>query len=270
MGFLNYRGASGRNKAEVPGAAYFGKIESFMEDDYIRGELFMEFCRDACKESRDGSSNLCCWCPYNEWIRPEMERIPQPVPDPNNPGHFMDVYQMKSTNRTPDENLPRKCLKDLYDKHSDSIINDQDTIKSFCTKYNVNEKHFITYVNHLKDIDIRKDIRKGAAEERRRQEAERTYKDFRWDTLIEAGKVEKLRVRELNLYLNKHGLTTVRRKLDKVKAIRCDYYRHNKEAVITEELSSDEDDMESEDEEFESEEAENDNDFVFADLDEQI
>ena len=81
--------------------------------------------------------------------------------------------------------------------------------------------------------------------------------------------MEKLRVRELDLYLNKHGLTTVGRKLDKVKAIRCHCYRHNKEAVITEELSSDEDEVESEDEEFESEEAESDNGFVFADLDEQ-
>ena len=145
----------------------------------------------------------------------------------------------------------------------------RDTIKSFSTKYNVDEKHVITYVNHLKDIDIRKDIRTRAAEEQRRQEAERTYKDFRWDTLIEGGKVEKLRVRELDLYLNKHGLSTVGRTLDKVKAIRCHYYRHDKEAVITEELSSDEDDMESDDEEFESEGEESDKDFVFADLDEQ-
>ena len=265
----NYRGASERNKAEVPGAAYFRKIESFVEDHYIRGELFMEFCRDACRESRDGSSNLCSWCSHNRWVGPETERIPQPVPDQNNPGHFMDVYQTKSTGRTPDDYLPRKCLKDLYDKHSDSIINDLDTIKSFCTKYNVDEKHVITYVNHLKDIDIRKDIRTRAAEERRKQEAGRTYKDFQWNTLIEGGKVEKLRVRELDLYLNKHGLTTVGRKLDKVKAIRCHYYRHNNEDVIAEELSSDEDEVESEDEEFENEEAESDNDFVFADLDEQ-
>ena len=54
-----------------------------------------------------------------------------------------------------------------------------------------------------------------------------------------------------------------------MKAIRCHYYRHNREAVITEELSSDEDDVESEDEQFENEEAESDNDFVFADLDEK-
>ena len=137
-------------------------------------ELFMEFCRDACRESRKGSSNLCSSCSYNRWVGPETERIPQPVPDPNNPGHFMDVYQTELRGRTPDDYLPRKCLKDLYDEHSDSIINDRDTIKNFCTKYNVDQKHVITYVNHLKDIDIRKDIRTRVAEERRRQEAERT------------------------------------------------------------------------------------------------
>ncbi|CAH3172655.1 unnamed protein product, partial [Porites lobata] len=131
----NYRGASERNKEQAPGAAYFRKIESFMEDHYIRGELFMEFCRDACKESREESSNLCSWCSNNRW----------------------------------------------------------DTMKSFCSKYNVEEKHVIAYVNHLKDIEIRKDMRTRAAEERRRQEAERTCKDFQWDNLIEGGKVEKLR-----------------------------------------------------------------------------
>ncbi|PFX12861.1 Transient receptor potential cation channel subfamily A member 1 [Stylophora pistillata] len=265
----NYRGASERNKEQAPGAAYFRKIESFMEDHYIRGELFMEFCRDACKESREESSNLCSWCSNNRWVGPETERIPQPVPDSNNPGHFMDIYQTESTGRTPDDYLPRKCIKDLYEEHSDSIRNDQDTMKSFCSKYNVEEKHVIAYVNHLKDIEIRKDIRTRAAQERRRQEAERTYKDFQWDNLIEGGKVQKLRVRELDLYLNKHGLTTVGRKLDKVKAIRCHYYRQNKETVITEELSSDEDDVEFEDEESESGEAESDDDYVFVDLDEQ-
>ena len=42
-----YRSASGRNKMEFPGAVYFRKIESFMEDNYIRGELNVGFFRDA-------------------------------------------------------------------------------------------------------------------------------------------------------------------------------------------------------------------------------
>ena len=120
------------------------------------------------------SSNLCSWCSNNRWVGPETERIPQPVPDPNNRGHF----------RTPDDYLPRKCLKDLYEEHPVRIINDGNTIKSFCSKNNVDEKHVITYINHLKVIDIRKDIRSREAEERKRQEEEGKYKDFKWDTLI--------------------------------------------------------------------------------------
>ncbi|KAJ7394754.1 hypothetical protein OS493_000587 [Desmophyllum pertusum] len=136
----------------------------------------MEFCRDACKESREGNSNLCSWCSNNRWIL-TLEKILE-------------------------------------------------------------------------------------QEQRRRQEEERTYKDFQWDALTESGKVETLRVRELVVYLKEHGLTTIGRKSDKLKAIRFHYYRKNKESVDTDELSSDEDEVESEDEESESEEEdESDNDF---------
>ena len=86
---------------------------------------------------------------------PETERIPQPLPDPNNRGHFMDVFRTESTGRTPDDYLPRKCLRDL---HEELFINDGDSIKSFFSKCNVDEKHVITYINRLKDINIRKDI----------------------------------------------------------------------------------------------------------------
>ena len=71
----------------------------------------------------------------------------------------MDVFQTESTGRTPDDYLPRKCLKDLHEEHPFSVINDGDAIKSFCSKYNVDEKPVITYINHLKEIYIRKDIR---------------------------------------------------------------------------------------------------------------
>ena len=49
---------------------------------------------------------------------------------------------------------------------------------------------------------------------KKRQEAERTYKDFKCNTL-ESGKIEKLKVKELDFYLEEHGLTTVGWKLNK-------------------------------------------------------
>ena len=38
---IAYRNASENSKAEIPGEAYFRKIESFIEDHHVRGELRM-------------------------------------------------------------------------------------------------------------------------------------------------------------------------------------------------------------------------------------
>ena len=161
-----YRNASQNRKAEIPGAAYFSKIESLIEDHYARGELFFEFCRDACKEQRDASSTLCSWCTNNRWVGPETERIPQPVLGKQNSGHFMDVYETPTTGRTPDDYQPRKCLKDLYAQNAISAGN-PNIIAAFCATYNVEEKHVIEYLGHLNDISIRKDIRTREAKEKR-------------------------------------------------------------------------------------------------------
>ena len=231
-----YRNASVNNKMQVPGSAYFTKIEKFIDKHYLAGELFMEFCRIACKEQREGRIILCSWCSSKRWVGPETDRIPQPVPDKNNPGYYMHVYQTKSTDRTPDDYLPRKCLKDL---HAQNAIrtDDRQAITSFCSTYNVEEEHVIAYIGHLNDINLRKDIRAKEAKERKRKMEERKYNDYQWDKLIECGKVEKLLVRELDLYLKEHGLTTVGRKLDKIKAIRCHYYREKNPATTNESYS---------------------------------
>ena len=167
-----YPNASENSKAEIPGAAYFSKIESFIEDHYARGELFFKFCRDACKEQRDASSTLCsAWCTNNRWVGPETERIPQPVPDKQNSGHFMDVYETPTTGRTPDDYQPRKYLKDLYEQNAISAGN-PNSIAAFCATYNVEEKHVIEYLGHLNDINIRKNTRTREAKEKRRLEGE--------------------------------------------------------------------------------------------------
>ena len=102
----------------------------------------------------------------------------------------MDVYETPTKGRTPDDYQPRKCLKDLYE---------QNAITAFCATYNVEKKHVIEYLGHLNDINIRKDIRTREAKEKRRLEGELTYKDYQWGTLIENGKVEKLKVKQLDL-----------------------------------------------------------------------
>ena len=261
-----YRNASENSKAEIPGAAYLSKIESFIEDHYVRGELFFEFCRNACNKQSDASSTLCSWCTNNKWVGPVTERIPQPVPDKQNPVHLMDVYETPTTGRAPDDYQPRKCLKDLYEQNAISAGN-PNTIAAFCATYSVDEKHVIEYLGHLNDINSRKDIRTREAKEKKRLEEELTYKDYQWGILIENGKVEKLKVRQLDLYLKEHGLTTVGIKLDKIKAIRYHYYRQRSPGNGNE-LSSSEEESEESDTELDDDE-DSEDDLVIADLDEQ-
>ena len=120
----------------------------------------------ACKEE---TSNLCSWCSNNRWVGSETERIPQPVPDQNNRRRFMDVFQTESTGRTPDDYLPRKCLKDLHEEHSVSV-NKRASVQNTMLMRSM----LLHNINRLKDINIRKDIRTRDAEERKRQEAEQT------------------------------------------------------------------------------------------------
>ena len=166
----------------------------------------------------------------------------------------------------PDDYQPRKCLKDLYEQNAISAGN-PNTIAAFCAAYSVEEKHVIDYLGHLNDINIRRDIRTREAKEKKRLEEELTYKDYQWGILIENGKVEKLKVRQLDLYLNEHGLTTVGIKLDKIKAIRYHYYRQRSPGNGNE-LSSSEEESEESDTELDDDE-DSEDDLVIADLDEQ-
>ena len=125
-----YRNAAEDSKTEIPGAAYLSKIESFIEDHYVRGKLFFKFCWDACNKQRDASSTLCSWWTNNRWMGPVTERISQPVPDKQNPRNFMDVYETPTTGRDPDDYQPRKGLKVLYEQNAISAGN-PNTIAAF-------------------------------------------------------------------------------------------------------------------------------------------
>ena len=60
-------------------------------------------------------------------------------------------------------------------------------------------------------MEIRKDIR---AREKEKDKG-KGYKDFSWSDIITDGKLSKLRVRELDLYLTQHGLNTTGLKPDR-------------------------------------------------------
>ena len=60
---------------------------------------------------------------------------------------------------------------------------------------------------------------------KKKKDKGKEYKDFSWSDIITDGKLSKLRVRELDLYLTQHGLNTTGFKPNKMKAISCHYFR---------------------------------------------
>ena len=106
---MQYQAATSEaSKKKVPGSSYFAKIDHFITTHYKTGELFVEFLKFRCK-SFDRS---CLFS--NAWNGPQMESIPQPVPDIYNPGHFMDVFATPKNeaglDRKADDWQPRPTL----------------------------------------------------------------------------------------------------------------------------------------------------------------
>ena len=103
--------------------------------------MFIEFNRDSCKVN-DPDSELCEWCSVNRWVAPPMERIPQLMPDSERAGHCLDVFEtpMHVENgrlRKPDDCLPRKNLKDLFDQKKIGLEQPEaikSSLKSFMLK----------------------------------------------------------------------------------------------------------------------------------------
>ena len=125
-----------RTKWKVNGSAYFNKIDRFIELHFIRGELFMELCRDSCEETEELGSDLCLWCCNDRWLRPPT-------------GEFLNPLILRITvttgmflsARTYDEwraqNIGRLFATKVSKRLEDKSISQEnpDSIKAFSAKF---------------------------------------------------------------------------------------------------------------------------------------
>ena len=105
--------SSSQARKTVPGSAYIEKILHFFHTHYHIGELFMEFVKFGCQEKQDKEELECVSCV--SWIGLLANRIPQPVPDPDRPFHYMHVAVTPSETagepRSVDDWQPRANIK---------------------------------------------------------------------------------------------------------------------------------------------------------------
>ena len=207
---LAYLNAAGKKKMSMPGATYYSKLEAFIRDHEDCGQKYAEVIKQACSRR---FKRLCAHCQSNPWVGPACSRIPRPMPDYS----LLPNYKYLDVNSTPtvinnkerdiDDLQPRKQLQLAFSLGKISL-EQEENIASFCDKFIV-EKDYV--VKSLEQMHWNRLKRKKRAEQRKislKEEESKAYHHFDWIQLLDTGHLNKLRVKTLDLYLQKNNLRT--------------------------------------------------------------
>ena len=221
--------ATPKAKDSVPGSAYFSKIMRFYEDHYRSGELFMEFLKFDCHDPHCQTSS--------SWTGVPTTRVPQPVPDRDNLGHYMEVGKTPVQNEAGEERLaddwqPRANITKLFD-NGDMSLEDEPKIAEFAAKFCIKVKYVRDCIQHLTNLKFAREIRAKKRVADREQRREKTVHDYDWFDLVMHGKLKGLRIVELDKYLNEHSLSKRGKKEEKMAEIAADVLRKTQTDVIS-------------------------------------
>ena len=96
-------------------------------------------------------------------------KIPQPVPDPNNPGPYIKPFETPTSRRFPDDWQPTANIKKEF---SNGNLQTETDIDRFASKFAVDPKLVKEYVQHLNDLKQRSKMR-GRKSQQLRQKTSR-------------------------------------------------------------------------------------------------
>ena len=167
----------------------------------------MEYQKGSCLEV---SGELCWHCKWNDWIGPKCNRIPQPIPDPKNPMHYLDVFSTplvdgKGRIREADDWQPRVQITKAFNEGL-VFLDNREGISELRKELAREEKHIVATLEHIKDIEMRKEKRARERQETRTSQKEESYADYDWLSLTMKDNLHSLKVYELDKYLSYHGL----------------------------------------------------------------
>ena len=105
-------------KQSVPGYHCITKVMTFFEKHYHNGELYFEYIKEGCLET---NQEPCDKCVNVEWVGPRCSRVPSPMPDPNNEGHYLPLSDTSTTTvngdlRVIDGFAPRANIRKQFKK----------------------------------------------------------------------------------------------------------------------------------------------------------
>lgn len=177
--------SSEETRKAVPGASYFAKILRFFHLHYRVGELFMEFVKCSCKEDE------CQFC--RTWSGIPVQRIPQPVPDPLRPGHYLSVsttpsHHENGKEREVDDWQPRANIVKLFGCGEISLEKD-DKLTEFSEKFMVKKEYVQSYVQHLTNLQTTRIIRQKERATEQAKRKEKGYEEYDWMELVLKGEL---------------------------------------------------------------------------------
>ena len=124
-------------------------------------------------------------------------------------------------------------------------MDQEGALHEFCKKFVVEEKLAASYLQHLKDLELKKRKREESRRQKKLEEQAKTNESYDWVELYRGGLLKKLTVSTLELYLAKHNINCAEGLL---KQDKLDIVCANIARSLVERLSHDEEDKESEEE----------------------
>ena len=267
-----FTSAAESKQKDVPGHAYFQKIETFLKQHVQVGELYLEFLKGDCKQT---SGKLCDFCTKCPSFREKLQRVPRPKPDVTALPGLKYLPHDKTPNRTTDGHQrplddfqPRAQIK-KHVKEGKLTLTDSESITSFSKAFAVEEDLVRNYLEHLQYLKLKKLKRRDDRKKKKEAESQMTYNDYDWEDMFKKGTLKKKTVPVLDLFLEKHQLGTnrKRKKGEKLQVIFAWLAKaqlekigegedSNKVEDETDEVEDDTDEVEEEEEDDDGEESE--------------
>ena len=209
---------SASNMSQVPGGNFALELEMKAKNHSSRGLLYSEQAKEKCLLLTGTLCDECVKSPQN----PGEKLVTVPQPEVNyEKNSYLDVSKTSYKDRAIDDYLPRKNLDQLF--QDGKLVKEEDVIDA-CEKFLVERKFVEKRIQHLKILQLKKELRKKETEVKKNDRNVKSFMDYDWEEEIERNNFKNLVVKDLKKYCEKFKLGSIGRKDDLKNKVRGHWF----------------------------------------------
>ena len=209
---------SSADPSKVPGGSFALTLEDFSSKHSSRGLLYTEVAREKCFLLGGQMCDDCVQHPQEPGSK--LVTVPQPEVDEDK-SEYLDVSQSAFKDRMVDDYLPRKNLDQMF---KDKKMETEEDLINFSKKFIVEKKFIDKRIQHLKLLELKKELRRKETEAKRIDRNVKVFEDYDWETEIERNDFKQLVLKDLKKYCDKFNLGSSGRKDDLKNKVRGHWY----------------------------------------------